>query len=186
MYTTLHHLHPSGRARGGSAVIIKESIKHYEHEKYSENHIQATSIVVNDGINNFIVTAIYCPPQGSADKIKFTEFFHTLGARFIAGGDYNSKHTLWASRLITPKGRALLKAASNTNAEIISSRKAIYWPSDQNKIPDLLDFFVMKGISSNYVEIIELVELTSDHIPVLLTLSSNVMVKQRKVSLTNK
>lgn len=30
-------LHPSGRALGGSAVIIKESIiKHYEHEKYSE------------------------------------------------------------------------------------------------------------------------------------------------------
>jgi len=44
----------------------------------------------------------------------------------------------------------------------------------------------MKGILSNYVEIIELVELTSDHIPVLLTLSSNVIKKQRKVSFTDK
>lgn len=184
-YQTYITLHPSGKARGGSAVIIKDSIKHHEHDKYSENHIQATSVVVNDGIN-LIVTAIYCPPQGGADEIKFTEFFHTLGARFIAGGDYNSKHTHWGSRLITPKGRALLKAANNINAEIISTRKATYWPTDQYKIPDLLDFFVMKGISSNYVEIIDLIELTSDHIPVLLTLSSNVIKKQCKVSLTNK
>ncbi|KAL4135051.1 hypothetical protein QTP88_006713 [Uroleucon formosanum] len=121
----------------------KPAQPHYEHEKYSENHIQVTSVVVNDGINNLIVTAIYCPPQGGVDEIRFTTFFHTLGARFIAVGNYNSKHTHWGSRLITPKRRALLKAASNTNAEIISTRKATYWPSDLNKIPDLLDFFVL-------------------------------------------
>jgi len=33
-YRTYTTLNPSGKARGGSAVIIKESIKHYEHEKY--------------------------------------------------------------------------------------------------------------------------------------------------------
>ena len=44
----------------------------------------------------------------------------------------------------------------------------------------------MKGISFNYVEIIELVELMSDHIPVLLTASLNAIKKQLKVSLTKK
>jgi len=62
----------------------------------------------------------------------------------------------------------------------------MYWPTDQYKIPDLLDFFVMKGASYSYVEIIELIELTSDHLPVLLTLSSNFIKKQSEVSLTNK
>jgi len=81
-------------------------------------------------------------------------------------------YTHWGSRLSTPKWRALLKDTININAEIISTRKTTYWPTDQNKIPDLLDFFVMKSISSNYVEIIEFIELTSDHIPVILTLSS--------------
>ncbi|KAL4132585.1 hypothetical protein QTP88_009709 [Uroleucon formosanum] len=169
----------NGRARGGSAEIIKESIKHYEHEKYSENHIQAASVFINNGLNNLIITAIYCPPLGVADDIKFTAFFHTLGARFIAGGDYNSKHTHWCSRLIT-----LEELRYNTNAEIISTRKVTYWPSEQNKNPDV-DFFVMKGISSNYVEIIELVELTLDYMPVLLTLSSNVIIKQPNISTTN-
>ena len=62
-YQTYITLHPSGKVRGSTAVIIKETIKHHELEKYSENHIQATSVIVNDGINNLIVTAIYCPPQ---------------------------------------------------------------------------------------------------------------------------
>jgi len=91
-YQTYITLQPSDKAHGGSAVIIKESIKHHGHEKYSGKHIQATSVIVNNGIN-LIITAIYYPPQGGADEIKFTEFIHTLGARFIAGGDYNSKHT---------------------------------------------------------------------------------------------
>jgi len=46
------------KARGGSAVIIKEPMKHREHEKYSENHIvQAISVIVNNGIKNLVVTA---------------------------------------------------------------------------------------------------------------------------------
>ncbi|KAL4141592.1 hypothetical protein QTP88_004208 [Uroleucon formosanum] len=139
-YQTYITLHPNNKARGDSAVIIKESIKHYGHEKYSENHIQATSVIVNDGINNLIFTAIYCLPQGR--EIKLTEFFPTLGTRFIARGDYNSKNTHWNSRLIAPKGSALLKAASNINADIISTINTTYWQSDQNKIPDLLRYIL--------------------------------------------
>lgn len=183
IYTTLH---PSGRARGGTAVVIRETIKHFELEEYSELHIQATSVCVKDGNNDLTVTAIYCPPQGGADETRFTSFFQTLGDRFIAGGDYNAKHSHWGSRLITPKGRALLKVANSINADIISTREPTYWPTDSRKVPDLLDFFVIKGISSNYVEAEGLIELTSDHIPVLLSLSSNVIIKKRKHFLTNK
>ena len=74
IYTTLH---PSGKARGGTAIIIKESIKHFELEKHSELYLQATTVNVNDGNNDLTVTAIYCPPQGGADEIKFINFFST-------------------------------------------------------------------------------------------------------------
>ncbi|VVC29542.1 Endonuclease/exonuclease/phosphatase [Cinara cedri] len=189
MYSTLRIIAwnaNGGRARGGTAVIIKESIKLYELEKYAVSHTQATSVIVNDGNNDLTVTAINCPPQGGADEIKFAEFFHTLDYIFIVRGDYNAKHTYRGSRLISPKGRALLKVANNINAEIITTSKPTYWPTDPNKIPDLLDFFIMKGISSNYIGVLELTELTSDHIPVLLALSSNVIHKQQKMLLINK
>ena len=74
-------------------------------------------------------------------------FFRKLGNRFIAGGHYNAKHTHWGSRLITQKGCALLKTDSTINAEVISTRKLTYWPTDPNKISDLLDFFIVKNIS---------------------------------------
>jgi hypothetical protein len=44
----------------------------------------------------------------------------------------------------------------------------------------------MKGISVNYTEVLEIIELTLDHIPVLHTLSSNIIHKKRTTLLTNK
>lgn len=111
-----------------------------------------------------------------------------MGSRFVIRGDYNAKHIRWGSRLITPKGRALLKTANNINTEIISTGKPTYWPIDPNKILDQLEFFVLKSIYyNNYIEVLELTELTSDNIlSLILTLSSNVIHKQQKLLLINK
>jgi hypothetical protein len=51
------------------------------------------------------VAEVYCSPKYNRQKEKFKDFFQTLEHKFVAGGDYNSKHTLWVSRLITTKGR---------------------------------------------------------------------------------
>ncbi|VVC34393.1 Hypothetical protein CINCED_3A017081 [Cinara cedri] len=96
---------------------------------------------------------------------KFTEFFRTLDSRFIAGDDYYAKPTFWGLRLITTKGYDLFKSANKIKAQFISTRKPTYWPTDPNKLPDLIDFYVMKGSLSNYVKI---------------------EVKQKKTSITNK
>lgn len=47
-YNIYHTLHPDGKAHGGTAVIIKIKIKHYETDNFQHEHIQATSIVVED------------------------------------------------------------------------------------------------------------------------------------------
>ncbi|KAL4107965.1 hypothetical protein QTP88_018234 [Uroleucon formosanum] len=88
------------------------------------------------------------------------EMLSTLGSRFIAGRDYNAKHTFWISRLITTKGRELFKSANTIKAQLISTIKSTYWSTDPNKLPDVIDFYVMKGISSNYTEVEGLLELT--------------------------
>lgn len=67
------------------------------------------------------------------------------------------------------------KIAKNINAEIISSRKSKYWPIDPNKIPNMLDFFILKRKSFNYIEVLKLTKLTPNHVPVLLMLSVNVI-----------
>lgn len=41
-------MHPDGKAHGGSAILIRKDIKHYETNSYCKEHIQATSIIVED------------------------------------------------------------------------------------------------------------------------------------------
>jgi alpha/beta superfamily hydrolase len=94
---------------GGTAILIKETIEHYEQMKYEEDSIQATSIKVKGFPYEIAITAVYCPPRENLKKEHFETFFQTPEPKFIARGDYNSKHTLWGSCLTTTKGRELSK-----------------------------------------------------------------------------
>jgi hypothetical protein len=51
-------------------------------------------------------------------------------------------------------------------------------------LPDLIDFFVAKNISTNYIKIKEGFELNSDHS--YLTISDKIMTKDQNPVLTNK
>jgi len=131
-------------------VIIKGSINHFKFKKYWKLHIQATQWC----LNLMSMMGKMTLQSRLFMKINSPIFFGKLGNRFIVGGDYNAKHTHWGSRLITEKGCVLIKAANNEiNAEMIFTRKPTYWPTDQNKILNLLVFFVVKNISFNYVEV---------------------------------
>jgi hypothetical protein len=70
------------------------------------------------------------PPKRNIKKEHFGQFFNTLGQRFLAGGDYNSKNVLWGSRLTTTKGKELAKLVQDNNYSYISGGTATYWPTD--------------------------------------------------------
>ena len=57
----------------------------------------------------------YFPPRHNLKKEHFEIFFQMLGPTFIAGCDYNNKHTVWGSRLTTTKGRELTKVIQEKN-----------------------------------------------------------------------
>lgn len=76
--------------------------------------------------------------------------------------DFTPDSTKWRSRLLTTKGRQLTGIPA-------------YWPT---KIPDLLDFLIDLGkeaISTNYILIILIYDLSSDHTAVLITISATVI-----------
>jgi hypothetical protein len=86
-----------------------------------------------------------------------------IGHLFIAGGDYNAKHTDWGSRLITPRGREVLKTIERNNLKHLSTGEPTYWPSDRNKLPELVDFCVTKGIPQDFAVTKSCFDLSSDH-----------------------
>lgn len=114
-YKIYHTLHPDRKAHGGTAVIIKNKLKHHESSSYQQEHIQATSIAVEDWAGEIIVTAIYSPPKHIISKHSYTEFFNTLGNRFLVAGDFNAKHTYWRSRLTQPKRGNLMMAMDHSD-----------------------------------------------------------------------
>ncbi|KMQ90710.1 reverse transcriptase [Lasius niger] len=185
-YSVYHTMHPDSTAHGGSAVIIRNNIKHYEANKFQKDFLQATSVIIEDLSGELTISALYCPPKHAIKKEHFERYFTTLGKRFLAAGDYNAKHTFWGSRLSTTKGRELYKTIEAHNLDVVSTGEPTYWPSDRTKIPDLIDFAILKGIPKLKCSARTCLELTSYHSPILLTLNTSVIYRPRECVLHNK
>jgi hypothetical protein len=87
-------------ARGGSTVIMRNNIKHFENEKYVTCDFQATIVTVETTKQRLTVSAIYCPPIYNICANEYKTIFDKMNSHFIIGGDLNAKHTHWGSRLI--------------------------------------------------------------------------------------
>jgi len=164
-YNTYYTKHPDGNAHAGAAVVVRQTISHYELPKYEEDFLQATSIRVRTVSYELTVSAVYSPLKYTLKKDQYAPFISTLGPRFMAGGDYNSKHTAWGSRISTTKGRELFSLLQENNYSSSSTGNPTNWPTDPTKQPDLLDFFATNGISSTYTDIEPSYDLSSDHSP---------------------
>lgn len=164
--------HPSGLPRGGSAVIIKRSLPHHDIGSFCTDSIQSSVIAINFNHRSINISSIYCPPRHTPLESDFTDLFNHLGHHWILGGDFNAKHPAWGSRLQSPRGKVLHKAITRVNGNPITPGNPTYWPSDFNKIPDIIDFFVCKGVPINNIISDTVTDLGSDHIPVTLTLNN--------------
>ena len=187
-YTICNTNHPDGKAHGGTAIIIKNEIDHYINTEYCKNYLQATNVTVQDKNRQITFSAIYCPPKFSIHQNTFTEFFDSLGNCFLAGGDYNAKHPWWGSRPTNPnpKGKQLYQALRARNLVPISTGEPTHWPSDTNKLPDLIDFAVVKGLNSSRITAESCLDLSSDHSPIIIKLDSELKIKQKNHSPYNK
>lgn len=185
-YTFYDSKDPRDRSCGGSAILIKSRIKHHLMGGLSEPYIQATNICIEEIFQNLAISSIYCPPRYSITKDQYNSFFKSLGPRFIAAGDYNAKHTYWGSRLISPRGRVLYDSVSVMGLNIISSGQPTYWPTDQNKIPDVIDFGVTKGLPPELFEVQASLDLSSDHSPTIVTICSPQKIVTSDVLLSQK
>jgi hypothetical protein len=90
-YTAYHTNHPAGNARGGTAIIVKNSI-HHQMNGYCFDFLQATTVSVVDSVASLIISAVYLPPKDIVKQEQPQTLYNSLGQRFIAGGDYNAKH----------------------------------------------------------------------------------------------
>lgn len=170
-YSTYHCDHPDGSAHAGSAILIKSDIKHTLLPPYQNNAIQATNISL---LLNHIPTTIssaYFRPGIKLNQDDLSLFFNSLGNHFLVGGDFNAKHPRWGFSLPNTRGRTLNNLIINLNLKIISPTSPTYWPTHNNRHPDVLDFFITTLPNHIKYSITNSLDLSSDHTPILLTLN---------------
>lgn len=178
--------HPDETGHAGAAIIVRKSLNHHVMPEYRTCEIQATTIAVEDKYGCFNISSVYCPPKHKVSKEMFTRFFETLGNRFLVGGDWNCKNTYWGSRLTNTRGRQLKLSLDANNLFTASTCEPTHFPPVISKIPDLIDFFVIKGFSSHYVKCEPCYDTSSAHSPVLLTLSTKIIEHDSPARLYNK
>jgi hypothetical protein len=165
-------------ANAGTAILIKKTIAYHDLLPYADPAIQATIIRVTGPSRDIIVAAFYCPPKHNIKLGHYEKFFQMLGPCFLTGEYYNSKNTIWGSQLTTTKGRELAKVIQAQNYSYITIVSPTYWPTNTNKLPNILDFFILRGISTAYANIQASYDLTSDHSPIIATISRHVVTRK--------
>lgn len=178
--------HPLNRSQGGAAVVVKSNIQHYVATvQPPTTQIQAAGVTITLQNITITISAVYCPPRFNLTKDTFDALFSSFGPLFVAGGDYNAKHIQWGSRITNPRGRALLSSIQHNNYETVTGGAPTYWPSATTKLPDLIDFFVCKGINHLFKTTNNIADLSSDHSPILFILDSQPSLIIPRPSLTN-
>jgi hypothetical protein len=107
------------------------------------------------------------------------DYYNTLGRRFIAGGDYNAKHAVWESRLITHRRREVFNTMERNNLKHLSTGEPTYWPSDGNELLDVMDFCVAKYIPQDFAVAKSCFDLSSDHSLVLIALEAHALNQEK-------
>ncbi|GFV37005.1 probable RNA-directed DNA polymerase from transposon X-element [Trichonephila clavipes] len=111
-------IHPSG----GTAILIKSSLKHHHLPTPSLGAVESTIVVLTPpGENPLLVASIYIPPTTSPSAcIHDLEEIFALEQSSILCGDYNAHHTHWGCKDINPRGQLIKNLIDNTDTDIVA------------------------------------------------------------------
>lgn len=159
----------SGHGSGGTAILIHRRIPHKQ--VCLNTTMSSTSIIISSGSHQIRVSSVYKSPNHALDPLDLTEL--TTGSDwFIAAGDFNAKHPLWNSRLTNTAGTVLYQHAQNSDYSIIAPDTPTHFSNTPRNKPDVLDIAITK-LPHQSIEITNLNQLSSDHNPILLTISES-------------
>lgn len=94
-YTAVLANHPLDVSYGGSAILIKSSLIFEEQPSVSNDEYQISHIKLKMRTETVSLAAIYIRPRFNLKQADYENLFANLGNNFLAGGDFNCKHTHW-------------------------------------------------------------------------------------------
>jgi hypothetical protein len=83
------------------------------------------------------------------------------------------------NELIPFQGRKLLRTKESRNLKYLSTGEHTYWPSDRNKLPDLMNFCVTNGITQVFAIEKSCFDLSYNS-PILITLTADALNQENE------
>ncbi|GFY64544.1 hypothetical protein TNIN_389371 [Trichonephila inaurata madagascariensis] len=134
---------------------------------------ETTAIEIEGPTENITICSLYRPPTPAAQNFiqDLSKIFHNR-TQCIVIRDFNAKHRSWKRSLSnTTPGTALFNDARVRGLVISAPSDPTIIPSQQNRVPAIIDLSLSCGLSNISVE--SRCELSSDHNPVHFVVNFN-------------
>ena len=165
------------RRGGGTAILVKNTLLHYNIQAPTLKTLEATTIQIQINSTHYRFASCYKSPAETLyppDLDALLDF----GGPCIIGGDFNCKDPLWNSRVPNVNGKILKSYAIKNNIIIHGPFQPTFFPKGVGR-PDVLDIFITKNTSFNLITY-SIPELSSDHNPVMAELHRTLQVPQTR------
>jgi exonuclease III len=163
---------------GGTAILIRQDIKHNEILLPRLKRMEATAIQLS--INKELITlvSVYNPPGQIIERD--LDLLISVGKKVILAGDFNAKHVMWRANRNNSAGQSLMNHYYKNNYIISAPTKPTHFPDNNPTRADILDLAIVSNVLANY-SIRTLGSLcTSDHNPVLMTFCGSLQTDETK------
>lgn len=172
-------------AWGGAAIFVKSSLIHESIPDLSFNSFESVGINLSLANKNSLkLFATYLQPKKTISLNDVKNIFCNNNVPTMIVGDLNSKHPAWFSRVSNPNGIKLFNAMTKSNWFVSAPDEPTYYPTQQNRFPDVLDIAVCQNISGIISQTV-VHELDSDHLPVIIEIDAAALTKPSKLKLMN-
>ncbi|GFV44640.1 probable RNA-directed DNA polymerase from transposon X-element [Trichonephila clavipes] len=165
---TCHRSDRTTHRGGGTAIFVKNSIRHHAIVNTS-NTFENTSVILHVGNNTKITVAcIYRPPHGSINTIELDAILNHSNKAFLFG-DFNAKHSSWNPGRSNTNGNILCNWAVGSALDIIAPDTPTHFNAwHTNNILDI-------GFAANlaHTDVFTINALSSDHNPVIFDFITN-------------
>lgn len=153
---------------GGTAIIIKNRLKHWQIQLPTTENIEATGVEIECEKEHLRIIAVYKSPN----RCLIPEELKAPTPPTLMMSDLNCKHIDLGCRYSNPNGNILRSLLSNENWILCAPGEATHFPRQQGHEPDTLDVCLLKNFPF-HLEQTTLSKLNSDHLPVLVTIRTS-------------
>ncbi|CAK9799280.1 Probable RNA-directed DNA polymerase from transposon X-element [Anthophora plagiata] len=157
-----------GSIGGGLAILIRNNIPHKE-------------VVINENVpfehlgiklaTNVHIIVVYNSPKQNYTAKDLDKLLN-ISDKVILSGDLNARHTAWNCHINNSRGEILYKYTLNNNCSVMFPDEPTHFP-ENGTTPTTIDIGINKNVP-NISDLQSLSELTSDHNPIVFTISSQI------------